>query len=466
MYNDIYIASEAMGRMRVDIDRAARAVRQADQERETVAERERLREVERERSREAERQRSREAEQQRMAAERQRSREIEGQRMEAERQRVRYQRRRAAEQKMEEENIKRQTLAPLPAVIDRRADVPLSRYKYNNIPEADAVYSLGDATYKAFLNDAYTGYFIKKRDVNMDKFNEAYYHLICAADSLWAWCHEQIETLAFDSKLIMHRLTLALGMPDELSQFPKSAANYRFMKYYFRAWRKDWFDIKADGSSTEVSAPQSLWVYFKYWFCDFRIGPIICHRAELVATEFEFSSKPAETANKEPSYAGKEYNEIENDLMKLYKYEKCKRKDKKAVVHNDSNQLNDDDNDVIDDNLATAGGDRQALSDESPQTTANTKDHYFGQRDETKVEAVIKDDKSNKGLKAGATEADDGCEYEYSEEEEDDDDDDDDDDDEWNDCNLREDDDDGDDMSISSSLVSINQINLKTLTKK
>ena len=435
----IYIAGEAITRMRIDYDRIARRrAREADQERVRLAERERLREIEQERSREAER-----------------------------RQRVRDQRRRAAEQKMEEENIKKQTLAPLPAVIDRRDDVPLSRYEYNDISEADGVYRIGDATYKAFLNDV--GDLIKKQDINMDKFNQAYFHLICAADSLWAWCHEQIETIAFNSKFIMQGLILALGMPAELAKFDKSTTNFRFMKYYFRQWRKAWFDIKDGISSTELSAEESLWAYFKYWFCDFRMGPIICHRAELVAMEFEFSSKPAEQANKEPSYALKKYLEMEEDLVKLYEYEKgikrqaVKRKDSKkiavkgAVVYNDSNQLNDDDNDVIDDNLATAGGDRQAISDESPATTANKKDHQL---------------KETKDLEASIKKAVDEFEYEYSEEEEeaeeqkkevdDIDDDDDDDDKEWNDCDLREDED--DDMSLcgginpseTGSLVAIN----------
>ena len=79
----------------------------------------------------AERQRARETEQRKIQVERQRAREAEQRRVEAERQRVREKKRRAAKQKIEEENIKKQTLAPLPAVTDRRADVPLSQYKYN-----------------------------------------------------------------------------------------------------------------------------------------------------------------------------------------------------------------------------------------------------------------------------------------------------------------------------------------------
>ena len=434
----------------------------------------------------AERQRARETEQRKIQVERQRAREAEQRRVEAERQRVREKKRRAAKQKIEEENIKKQTLAPLPAVTDRRADVPLSQCKYNdNGSGVDNVYLNGDATAKAFFKDANTRDFIKRYDVNVEKFKEKYYHYICAADSLWAWCHEQIETSAFNSKMIMKRLVLALGMPYELSQFPKSAANFRFMKYYFREWRKRWNNHKNDIVSYRgLSAEEMSFTYFRHWFCDFRIGPIICHRADLVESEFEFSSKPAERASKEPSYALKGFMEMEKDLVKLYKYEKCnagavKRNDSKnisintAVVHHEANQINDEDNDIFDDNVATAGGYHQVISDESPPIKDNKKDDelkesYFKQVDgnkhmndeltakESKGQANITNDKSNKDLKVSAKKADDEHKYDYSEEEEEieeeehskcnDD--------EWNNCYSREDEADDDDMSLCGKVPS------------
>lgn len=437
----------------------------------------------------AERQREREAELRKMQAERERAREAEQRRVEAERQRVREKKRRAAKQKMEEENIKKQTLAPLPAVTDRRADVPLSQYKYNDDGSGvDNVYLNGDSTAKAFFNDANTRDIIKKRDVNVEKFKERFYHYICAADSLWAWCHEQIETSAFNSKMIMKRLVLALGMPYDLSQYPKSAANFRFMKYYFRQWRKRWSYHKNDTVSYKgLSAEEILWTYFRYWYCDFRIGPIICHRADLVESEFEFSSKPAKRASKEPSYALKKLMKMEKDIIKLYEYENCnagavKRNDSEnisintAVVYHEANKLNDEDNDIFDDNVVTAGGYHQVISDESPPTKDNKKDdelkeNYFKEVDgnkhmndeltakESKGQAIITNDKSNKDLKVGAKKADDEHKYDYSEEEEQEEEEEDNEyneynDDEWNNCYSREDEADDDDMSLCGKVPS------------
>ena len=481
VYNvTIHIAAEAMERMRVD------GIRR------TIKAEEARKEAERQRARDAE-QRRMEAEQQRAREIEQRAREAEQRRMEAERQRVRDRKRRAAQRKMEEENIKKQTLAPLPAVIDRRADVPLTQYQYNdNASGVDGVYLISDTTAKAFFNDEYTRSFINRGDVNIEKFKKEFYHFVCAADSLWAWCHEQIETLAFDSKIIMKRLILALGMPYNLKQYPQSAANFRFMKYYFREWRKIWYDITKNASrSRALSAEDKLWAYFRHWFSDIRMGPIICHRAELVKTEFEFSSKPAQKANSEPNYALKDYKEMDKALMKLYKSEKgisgaVERDDikkitnKVAVVQNDSNQLNDENNDIIDDNVATAGGSHQVISDESPPTTDNKKDYelkndYFEQHDgdefmndklkakeskgqaygntnhggidETKRQAFIKDEESNKDLKAGAKKDDAEHEYIYSEEEEEEEEEEDDD---WNSCYSRND----DDMSLCGKVPS------------
>ena len=364
---------------------------------------------------------------------------------------------------MEEERIKKQTLAPLPPVADRRNDIPLSKYKYHeNVLKAAGNYNIGDATAKAFFNDAYTRDFIDTCYINVDKFNGEYYHLICGADSIWAWCHEQMETSAFNSREIMEKLIITFGLTDCLKRHPKAEKNFRFMKYYFKEWRLIWTDVK-DRNYTKQSAEDNLWAFFRYWFCYNRMGPMLCYRADLVKSEFEFASKPATKSNKEPSYPLKGREEIEDGLVILYKYEKrikvkrgaAKRDDskkiikKRAVVHIDDddakreyepahyqskeNKINDEDDDIISDNLTTtAGGYHQVISDVSPPNVANRmndnlKERYFkqagaNQNDElkdkkskrqaggninhdkvnkAKGQAVNKDDKSNQGSKAG-----------------------------------------------------------------
>ena len=391
---------------------------------------------------------------------------------------------------MEEERIKKQTLAPLPAVADRKNDIPLSEYKYHdNVLKAAGNYNIGDATAKAFFNDAYTRDFIDTCYINVDKFNGEYYHLICGADSIWAWGHEQMETIAFNSREIMEKLIITFGLTKCLKRHPTAKRNFRLMRYYFKEWREAWNAVK-DVNYKEQSAEDNLWSFFRYWFCYNRMGALLCYRADLVKSEFEFASKPATRSNREPSYPLKGSEEVEDGLMILYKYEKglkvkrgaVKRDDskkmikKRAFVHTDDddekreyepahyqskeNKINDEDDDIIDDNLTTtAGGYHQAISDVSPPNVAkrmndNLKERYFkqaganknvelkdkdtrqaggniihGKVNEEEVQAVIKDDRSNQGSKAGDKykdiktgdeKADDRHKNGYSDEEEDD----------------------------------------------
>ena len=467
MYNNIYTGYAAMASMRIDLDvepaRIAEKTRQLKVDKQTARKM-----VGKRRSREDKEIRAYRA--QRMEEEK-----MEEYRAEA----------------MEEARIKKQTLAPLPAVADRRNDIPLSEYKYHdNVLKAAGKYNIGDATAKAFFNDAYTRDFIDTCYINVDRFNGEYYHLICAADSIWAWGHEQMETSAFNSKEIMEKLIITFGLTKCLKYHPTAKRNFRLMKYYFREWGEVWNDVK-DVNYKEQSAEDNLWSFFRYWFCYNRMGAMLCYRADLVKSEFEFASKPATRANKEPSYPLKGKEEVEDGLMVLYKYEKglevkrgaVKRDDRKkmikkrAVVRTDDddekreygpahyqskeNKINDkdDDDDIIDNNLAiTAGGLHQVISDVSPPNVAkrmndNLKERYFkqavanknvelkdeetrqaggninhGKVNEARVQAVIKDDKSNQGskagdkykdIKAGAQKADDRHNNGYSDDEED-----------------------------------------------
>ena len=279
-----------------------------------------------EQEREAERQRFRE-EQRRAAAWR------------AEQQRRAEEQRRAAwrdEQQRVQERIKKKTLAPLPAVNDRRADIDLSQYQYDHGYKAAGVYLVADVTANEFLKDPYAAKFIRVCKVDVVKFKEKYYHLICAADSVWAWCHEQIESKALKPMEIMNKFKIVFGFPPELANTDAArCVTYRFMKYYFREWRKIWCKIRYDGNSYKAqSAEDNLWAYFKFWFCDFRMGPILCYRAQLVDEQFEFSSKPADISNKEPNYPLVDYKSIEKAIMRLHEYEKELAKQRAAKKNN------------------------------------------------------------------------------------------------------------------------------------
>ena len=471
-----------------------------------------------------------------MEAERQRVRAAEQRRMEAERQRKKEEQRRAAvrkaaQQRMEEERIKKQTLAPLPPLIDRRADVSLSEYKFDNDSGADGDYPIGDVTGKAFLNDEYAVIYMDNCNVNMNKFHGKFYHLACGADSIWAWCHEQVETLAFNPREIMDKLIVIFGIPPDLVAYSNKASSFKFMKYYFREWRKIWNNIKYDEISyRKQSAEDNLWSYFVVWFCDIRLGAIICHRAGLTEAEFEFALKPATKSNKEPSYPLKSYTEVEDALMVLYRYEKEKKKaakrkgkndnevlrkkravgdkgikrgvdnddDQKAECkpvcnYNNLNKPNDEDNDKFIHQLATTAGGYHHASDGSPSSANKNNDELkeskfkqagdafnhgatrggkinkndkskrqasgninHGGMNTSKVQAVIKDEESNQGskagdkhedVKAGDEKADDGHQKrDFDEEEEDE---------EWNvNDYTREEDDEDDDMSLCGRVPS------------
>ena len=78
---------------------------------------------------------------------------------------------------------------------------------------------------------------------------------------------------------------------------------------------------------------------------------------------------------------------------------------------------------------------------------------------ESKGQAIITNDKSNKDLKVGAKKADDEHKYDYSEEEEQEEEEEDNEyneynDDEWNNCYSREDEADDDDMSLCGKVPS------------
>ena len=109
---------------------------------------------------------------------------------EAARQRIRQAAKRRAiakkvqQQKMEEERIKTQTLAPLPAVNDRRDDVDLSKYEFAH--SGSCVYRTADVTTNDFLNNSDVADFIREYKVDLGEFKKQYYHLILSADCLWA----------------------------------------------------------------------------------------------------------------------------------------------------------------------------------------------------------------------------------------------------------------------------------------
>ena len=246
---------------------------------------------------------------------------------EAARQKVREDQKRRAiarkvqHQKIEEERIKKQTLAPLPPVEDRREDIDLSKYEFAH--SGSCVYRTADITTNEFLNDSKVSDFVRIYKVDLGEFKKKYYHLIISADCLWAWIHEQMHSLALEPKAIMEELIVVFGVPAALGHVHESKYDYKFMKYYFREWRKDWCKVKYDKDSCEIkSAVDKLWCYFRYWYCDARIGAMLHHRATLVQDQFQFASKPADTANHEPNYHSVDFLTMEADLIKLHKHEK------------------------------------------------------------------------------------------------------------------------------------------------
>ena len=370
------------------------------------------------------------------------------------------------EEEMEERRIKKQTLAPLPAVNDRRADVDVAKYEFTH--SNCSKYLTDDVTAKSFQEDKYAAKFIRDCEVNETTFNAKYYPRILAADSLWAYVHEQMESAVLNPKRIIFELIVALGMPAALVQQQNADNyNYRFIKYYFREFRREWCKIR-EISYKDQSAEDNLWSYFKCWFCDKRLGPMIHYRAQLIDNEFEFASKPAERSNKEPNYPMVHFEVVEKDLIKLYKYQKAlskkiaakkkhsKSKGKNSTAGHKHNKHNDDEKDeykeAIDyndsckagvankdnnrDEVASDNDEDEDIKQVSEKSTAgklswiedNDKlkerkagDNYYEMTDEPKQKAKVKDNdiiNDGKNVKAGAKQDDNIDQYDYSEAEE------------------------------------------------
>ena len=412
--------------------------------------------------REAERQRSRERQRRIAALKDTKQRRAVALKQAQERRAVAW---KANQQRMKQEQIKQQTLAPLPAVADRRANVDIAKYKYESVCKTrDCIPQ--DKLLKDFLDDPYSNVFRTTCNVDIDEFKAKYYRFVVSAECLWAWCHEQMESLAFDPKYIMSRLVLVFGVPPKLAHVTqKGQRSYRFMKAYFKEWRQIWFAIVHDKKTHKMQpAVDNLWAYFRFWFCDFRMGAMMCHRAKLVDDEFEFAPKPVKFVNKAPDYKLEKYPVIDKALKTLYDDSKTlkaiakkragqkgfnKLKTRYSTAGHRDNKYNDDEkeeskagdgyddsfkandkgtdevvaSDKIDyltqkDECKAVGGSNESFKDDDDDEDDDDDDH--GSNAGNKRNKKVKSNDDEKKMKVRAAKGDKSYDYEYvySEEEE------------------------------------------------
>ena len=283
----------------------------------------------------------------------------------------------SAQQDMQELRRQKEKIAPSPPPPLHVARHPSGKHEYYNTYGAELGYLHEDITMKAFLDDEYADKLIRSYYIDFDEFKDEYYHFIVDADSLWKCVNAQLRTMVFNPYDIMHRLSQALDYPPS-QETAYDIHSYHFMKHYIRRWREEWKLIESGKKWGSLKPMESLWVYFKTWFLDHRLGPVLCARAALIETEFDFEREAAKDGGiyRSPHYGCRYPEQIERALTTLHEWDqarKCnkaknrnddglKKEKKSAANHGDDNAFkandeqnngdasssSDDDNNVID----------------------------------------------------------------------------------------------------------------------
>ena len=191
-------------------------------------------------------------------------------------------------------------------------------------PDKDE-YSLDNVTAEAFMDSEYVRKFIKKCEIDIDEFNAKYFHYMCQLDNIYKFCHDQMHSLAMDPRQLMESMIVAFGKADALPDDPKHYS-WKYMKYYFKAFRAQWDRLCYQGQWETHSHVDNLWFYCRTWFCDKRMGGIICKRAQLVKHEFRFSNRAATATKDRPLYPLHKVEDIEAAFGELHQFDKYLKK--------------------------------------------------------------------------------------------------------------------------------------------
>lgn len=221
--------------------------------------------------------------------------------------------------------IKINPIAPLQMSPSITAGVGISlEYEYNDTYGAEGGYLMSDITWKAFKDDKYVSELIRVYFIDIKMFKKKHYDSIKAADALWRLTHEQLHTTAFNPAVIMDRLIVAFDFPPALSD-AYSYHSYKFLKNYIKEWMKEWKLMEGGTNWSSKEPIENLWIYFKAWFLNYRLAPVLCARAGLVDAEYPFRKESAGDGGADKDIDSG-WGSIEYALRTLHEYH-CDKKD-------------------------------------------------------------------------------------------------------------------------------------------
>ena len=213
-----------------------------------------------------------------------------------------------------EEKIKKQTLLPYPPASERIAGIPLTAYDFQRRKRMK-IYETGadDETTAAFMRDKYTIIFIAKCSVNVRKFKERFVVKMCGANELYQWCHDQMYSESLNAAEIVRQLEVLFGIPAN-QRMHKKKGNYKYVKVSFQEMRAAFLKRIKTEEWIDYDDEDNLFTWFRTWFCDEKMGAVLCHRANLVLSQFQFSSEPCRPSGKPAEYQSQSREYIESSL--------------------------------------------------------------------------------------------------------------------------------------------------------
>lgn len=175
----------------------------------------------------------------------------------------------------------------------------------------------------AFLNDKYTKDFIEKCSINKNDFLQFYLVNIAQADVLISWLYENLTTLEMQPAVIFNYCAVIGIEWTSLKDRGPRYYTYKTMKYYFQSIKDEW-NVNRMGRNQwqDYSDTDNLWCWFKKWFIENQVAPLIYRRAQLVKQHYRFIEKAIHKADKLYEKFYRPYGaELDDALYTLHKWE-------------------------------------------------------------------------------------------------------------------------------------------------
>ena len=277
----------------------------------------------------------------------------------------------SAKEQREREQIKTETMLPLPPACARIPGIPLEAYEFQGrapqhkpirISQALDIHGAeDDETTTLFLRAAYTIETIQQQHINVDKFKAQYVVPMCGAHEIFQWCHDQIYSKKLNAaEIVRHLEAIFGGIPAKLNHW-RRRSTYKYILLFFKEMRAEFLDNVKTEKWLDNTDETNLFIWFRCWFCDIRLGAVLTKRADLVrAGRVVFMEEAAEPTGKPAEYPEQTVKYMEASLLELHdwdKQEKRKAKQKRRELRKKKKAKSDDDRRANDERDINANND-------------------------------------------------------------------------------------------------------------